>query len=157
MIPHVFRAATPDDEPFIFSTWLRSHKENGDWPHRLPIPRCIHPQRCACCRFSSRRYFDEHKHVVMDLVKHAQTIVAVNPARPAQILGFVTFEPGGFLHWVDVKKVYRRNGMASNLMAAAGFRFTDKVVCSHWSIGADNLTAKFPLLYDPFILGAPKE
>jgi hypothetical protein len=158
VIPREFRPATPDDEAFIFSAWLRSHHENGDWPHRLAIHRCIlgEGKRCACCKYSSRRYFDDHKHVVLKLLRSAQTIVACNPARTSQVLGFVTFEPG-LLHWVGVKKLYRRNGIANDLLEQAGMN-SGNHRCSHWSVHAAHLSfAGRRLIYDPFAFGEPKQ
>lgn len=160
--PREFRAATPEDEVFIFSSWLRSHHEMGDWPHRLAIDRCIlgEGKRCACCKYSHRRYFDDHKHVVLKLIRSSQTVVACNPAKRWQVMGFATFEPA-VLHWVHVKKFYRRQGVASDLLRHAGFKgagYLDPIHCSHWSLGARNLAGgAWPLVYDPFILGGPKE
>lgn len=160
-IPREFRPATPDDEPFIFSSWLRSHHENGDWPHRLAIGRCVlgEGKRCACCKYSHRRYFDDHKHVVLKLLREAKTIVACNPARHSQILGFITFE-AKTVHWVDVKKLYRRNGIGRDLLREGPRIDSGDALphpCSHWSVAADGLRAAgWPLRFDPFILGEPK-
>lgn len=150
-IPREFRDATPDDEAFIFSAWLRSHHENGDWPHRT----------AGCCNYSHRRYFDAHKHVVRALVRDCKTIIACSPARPSQILGFITFEEKpGPIHWVDVKKLYRRNGIATDLLMRAGTSSGDALPrsCSHWSVAAEHMrNVGWPLRFDPFLIGEPQK
>lgn len=134
-----FREATAADEGIVFNAWLKGHRQLGDWPKRL----------------SSRRYFDEHKLVVAQILARATTVVACNAARPTQVLGFVCFEDG-VLHWLFVKQPYRRQGIARHLMRQGGYigPDTNPIACSHWTITAQDISRRWPLRYNPFLLEA---
>lgn len=161
-----FRDMVAGDRAFIVSSWLRGFHKAGDWPRRLGTPRCPHdPMPCGCCRFTHRRFFDEHGLVVEDLVTRAQVLVACNPARDYQILGYIVFEPGMLqvLHWVFVKKAYRWDADAEHhprigtalLHQAFPSKAHGSVVdlpCSHWTKAARHLAPKWRLVYDPFLL-----
>ncbi len=125
------RDATPEDESFIFSSWLVSFRENGDWPRRI----------------SKGRYFAEHKITVMKLLAVSSTLVACNPDKPGQILGYVVHQGRNILHWLYVKEPFRRDGLATRLLTEAQATDAD---CSHWTSAAAALGAR--LRYDPFLL-----
>lgn len=169
-MPVGFRDGTPADHPFIFNSWLKGHHEAGDWPRRLGIPRCVteldefgkntEHGGCSCCRFSHRRYFDEHKHVIARLLEGSKVIVACNPANERQIMGYIVFQPD-VLHWIYVKSAWRWDKSAEHhpRMGTALLRqaLPDErscIECSHWTMSAERLRDKWLLEYRPFMLEA---
>ena len=131
-----FRDATPADEGVVFHAWLVAHRKHGDWPPRL----------------SSRRYFDEHKLVIAEILARprTRTIVACDPARPELVYGFVCAERG-VLHWLYVKESMQGNGLGRALLERAGL--AAGAVCSHWTRTATRLVKRgAPWRYDPFLL-----
>jgi hypothetical protein len=123
------RDATPDDEAVIMRAWLVGCRKGGDWPRRVP----------------EAKYYREHKRTVMGLLARSRTLVACNPDRPGQVLGFICYADW-VLHWIYVKQMFRRNGIAGHLRGRAMLPHR----CSHWTRTAAALP--WALRYDPFLL-----
>ncbi len=136
-LPLAFRPAGADDRNFMLNAWLKAHRDRGDWPKLLP----------------AAEYYRRHKEVVAKLIDESACLVACNPEKTEQIIGFVCHDNVA-LHWVGVKSMFRRQGVATKLLDHAGFGrwHGSTVTCSHWTVGAKNLNAAWPLRYDPFIL-----
>lgn len=133
-LPLAFRPAVADDRNFMLSAWLKAHRDRGDWPKLLP----------------AAEYYRRHKDVVARLIDESTCTIACNPERPEQIIGFIVHD-GLILHWVSVKSMFRRQGVATNLWREAG----GPVLCSHWTMGARSLSRGMQigrLVYDPFVL-----
>lgn len=131
-----FRALSPADESFIFNSWLRAHRENGDWPGRLP----------------SHRYYDEHKLVIRRLLTAARVLVASPLERAGQVLGYVVADD--VLHWICVKAPFQGQGLAAMLLAEVGLLpRVGEIECSHWTRTAERLRTRWRLRYNPFLLG----
>ena len=146
-----FRDALPDDAEFMLSSWLRSHRDMGDWPGRV----------------SKGRYFDEHKLVVMGLLAKSKVLVACEVLRPDRIAGFIVWEPADqgacrphVLHWLHVRHEWRRAKLARGLLERARL-LTDTapdawhvgLACSHWTRHAQTMRERgYPLVYNPFLL-----
>lgn len=137
-----FRSGEPGDHALIYATWLRGHRFGGDWPHRVP----------------RGRYFQQHKYVIQELLERSQVLVACNPSRESQVLGYIVSEPG-VLHWVYVKPTYRWDP-ASDAHPRLGTALRNEafphlhawVSCSHWTKAAERLSDKWGLRYRPFLL-----
>jgi hypothetical protein len=189
-LPVAFRERLPTDEPFIFSSWLRTHHRTGDWPGRLGIRLCAQAYggecaefgpACPCCKFSHRRYFDEHKLVIGKLLERSRVLVACNPEKAWQVLGYIVYEqrPGSegrardhVLHWVFVKEPYRWDPAAKehprlgtelvvrafepivrdDIEAPLKERICHPIQCSHWTMTAERLRNSWWLVYRPFLL-----
>ena len=100
--PIAFRPYNPtSDLPWVFASWLGSARWNDVVPAHLQ---------------TSIRKASVHQ-----LLKRGMKIVlAVNPDDHDQFLGFIAYEPG-LLHYVFVKDLFRRSGVASSLLAYANF------------------------------------
>jgi hypothetical protein len=131
----LLRDARPEDEAVIMRAWLVGFHKGGDWPRRVP----------------KERYFREHKATVQRLLAKSLTIVACNPEREWQVLGFLCYS-GPVLHWVYVKQMYRgERGMG--VATAMWHTAWEPRVCSHWSRAAkSHLRSGWELQYDPFLL-----
>lgn len=103
-LPVTIRAAVPGDLPHIYATWLQSFEKATK---ALQMTRSL--------------YFSEYHRVVEGLLKRATVLVVCPEDEPAQVCGYLVFEPGPvvILHWAYVKQVYRRMGLFRRLLLAA--------------------------------------
>lgn len=131
-IPCAFRAGAVDAGPFVFSSWLKSHRNEGDNKH-----------------MANDVYFARMQHRINSLLHRSATIVAHNPDDAGQIYGWMCFEgPPPVIHYVYVKYPFRRLGVARRLFAIANpigapIRVTHTGRCS----GA--VKHRYQLTYDP--------
>lgn len=104
-LPLFFRPYDPDtDLHFVYRSWVNSYRDS-EWAGCLP-------QHLSYPVYSA---------AITQLLKRGMRItMAVNPDDRDQILGFIAFEPG-LLHYVFVKSIFRRQGVATSLMACANF------------------------------------
>jgi len=93
------RGYHPDDEAFIFQTWLQG-LYHGNSLFNL-IDHDI--------------YFTNYRKVIESLLKTAQVSVACLKDDPEIILGY-SISQGTKLHWVHVKEAWRKIGIAKELL-----------------------------------------
>ena len=93
-----FRRAAPNDLPHVLQSWLTSHSRSPGWRH---MPRAV--------------YWRGHHDLIIGILARSDTTVACAPTNPDAILGWVT-TAGEVLHYVHVKPVYRRLGIARRLL-----------------------------------------
>lgn len=98
------RLATPSDENFVVATFLRSVYHDSSWFSMIPEQIFMSVYRSVIKRLFA-------------LTDKYITVIACLPEDPDIILGFsiVNLE-GTVLHWVYVKKKWRRYGIASKLI-----------------------------------------
>lgn len=105
------RAATQNDRPAIFATWLRAYRHGAQFPRHIPADV----------------YFDEHHDVIEQAIEQSVVRVATPPDDPEVILGWAAFEtlqpepddPTSpvVVHFVYVKPAFRRAGVARALLS----------------------------------------
>lgn len=103
-LPVVLRAAGKADIPFITSSWLKSYRDSAAVKG---VPNTI--------------YYASHHRVLEHLIPRSTVLVAANPDATEQILGWICAElvNGAFvLHFLYVKNVFRRFGLAQKLVAS---------------------------------------
>jgi GNAT superfamily N-acetyltransferase len=130
------RRATEADEAFICDSWLRSFRDS--W-FAGPIPNDL--------------YYDLYRKIINERVrarKNAQTLVAVAPDDDSVILGFACVEPPSIVHYVYVKDVFRRHGVASALVKYANI--VEPVQYTFRTKSGANSVASRNFSYNPFIL-----
>lgn len=105
-----FRPFQPSDTAFLYAAWIGSY-EKSPWAGVLP-------QHAA---------YTIHKATIAQLFARGMAVsMAVNPDDHDQIIGFIAYEPGrlnesSLLHFVFVKDLFRRSGVAIQLLAFANF------------------------------------
>lgn len=95
----VVRAANANDVPFILSTWLRGLRYGNDW----------------FALIDKDAYFTKYAVVVDNLLRNSYVSVACLASDPEVIVGYIVYDVG-VLHWVYVKKAWRRLGLAKQLV-----------------------------------------
>lgn len=101
-----FRPPTPTDENFILSSWLESYRRSP-WSGVLP----------------DTAFYDSHRTHLQSIVSRPATSIlccyAPSEAPPNDLFGWVCWE-GGTLHYIYIKHLYRKMGVAKALLARTG-------------------------------------
>ena len=117
------RKAGPADLAFAFDTWRHSYK------HQKPLT------------WDDKTYNLFMSDRMRRLHKRATILVATFVDYDDDLVGWVCAEPP-LLHYVFVKKIYQNQGVARQLIAAAGFPQDAPVFCTHWTF--KNNVVKLP-------------
>lgn len=101
----IVRQASPDDISFILATWLKGYYHgNAFWQD---VDRDL--------------YFAKYKEVVLQLLATANVSVACLSDDNDVILGY-SVHKGDVLHWMFIKKAWRKIGLAKLLIPHAGIK-----------------------------------
>ena len=141
--PIRLRKANQEDVNFIFNAWLKSYKFSY-------FARNI----------TNTIFFAEHHKIIERLLKSYDTIVACNDSDPTQIYGFINAgsTEGIFtLNYVYVKQAFRGLGIAKVLFNAFDPDITTASIYTHHARIADRLSAKYNLVYHPYVMINYKE
>jgi len=135
--PINIRAMRPSDENFIRDGWVQSYSKS---PHVCEVPRQV--------------YFDAQRKVIARLLAKSTTYVAHWPEDDDALYGFVCGvpdRPKTTLHYVYVKQVFRREGIAKELIGALVPPGAE-VVCSHrpWGEWKREQATKRGYVYSPY-------
>lgn len=96
------RYGVPADIPFIASSWSKSYQSSA-----------------AVRNVRTSLYFDRQKQTILHLLQRSQCLVICLREDEDAILGYVVFEKD-VLHFVYVKEAWRKHGIATRLVSAAG-------------------------------------
>lgn len=138
----IVRDAVEDDVALIMSSWLRSHKQNGPQERKL----------------TNTVYFSNHVPIVRALVARCPILVAELEGVRDEALGWVCYdEPDAdrfVVHYVYVKSVYRKQGVAKTLLKGAGWQPNQEIEASHIGIELKRKQgAKWvPIINNPYLL-----
>lgn len=130
-LPLVIRLFRPDDEAFIFASWLNSHLPNRDM------------------RISKAIYYQEQHALIRELMSTDAFLVAADPEDTNLIFGWLAgaeLSVGRVLDYIFVKPPYRRMGIALKLLKDFG----PVDAFTHWSPVAEKLVPGST--YDPYLL-----
>lgn len=132
--PLLLRRADADDAAFIFSYWLRDHFE-----------------RSAFAKGIAKSTYMALHHVVLErIIARSVVHIACDASDPTVIFGFICTE-GETLHYIHVKRAFRRLGVAKALLAAAGMSDGPRVF-THLTDDGVSLRRRFPLAeYNPYL------
>jgi hypothetical protein len=100
----IIRNVSQDDLPFIFSTWLRSFRYSSTFANEI----------------SKEVYYEFHTKVIDRILSRIPTIyIACDKTSPDTIFGYILGE-GEVLHFIYVKKDFRKLGIGSTLLDTYG-------------------------------------
>lgn len=135
------RPYTKEDEAFIFATWLRSYRNSSQFARNI----------------EHDTFYKWHHLIVERILERptSRTLVAHPKDDPNIILGYLVTEtqaPENYIHWVFVKRPFRRMGVARKLFQAAEVNM-DTAHFTHWTFTVNDLIQKFPKLrYLPYAI-----
>ena len=97
----ITRNATLEDKNFIFSTWLKGNYFGNFYFGEMP----------------QDLYFSEYAAHITKVLQnpHTRITIACSDDQPNWLVGFSVYQ-GHVLHWVYVKKDYRRKGVATLML-----------------------------------------
>lgn len=87
------------DEAFIYSTWLRGLYYGNDWFRKI----------------DKKSFFDKYRLVIDHLLKSANIDIVCLEDSQDVIVGYVAYS-GDKLHWIYVKKSWRKLGIGKQLL-----------------------------------------
>ena len=127
MIPIVIRQASADDVALVTSSWLESHREQGDnrW-------------------MSNAVYFAVHRPRMVGILDRASVAVACNPDDAWHIYGWLAHH-GAVVHYAYTKHVFRRMGVFDRLHEYAG----RPSVATHTGHLYPKLAKRYGFRFDP--------
>ena len=127
------RRADADDAAFVFSYWLRDYFERSRFAKGI-----------------SKGLFMQLHHLLLERIIARSTIwIACDPEMPAIAYGFICSE-ADTLHYLYVKRRFRRMGIGGLLLTAAGMSAGPKDF-THLTDEGVGLRRKFPLAeYNPY-------
>jgi ribosomal protein S18 acetylase RimI-like enzyme len=105
MLQYQITAARPQDEPYIYDSWLRGYKDS---------PRTA--------KWNQEDYQDFQQPVIKRILQDSRALVARPIDWDAGIYGYLVYEQTAdtfVLHWLSVKSAYRKLGIATALITAA--------------------------------------
>lgn len=103
MINLKLRQATTADVNFIYSTMLKGLYYGSEFYANV----------------AKATFFQHYGEIVTALLKKSKVVVACLPDDDDIVLGYAIYEPGLCLHYVFVKEVFRKQGVASALTGEA--------------------------------------
>ncbi len=128
------RSYKPDtDKFFILSSWLRSYRKSD-----------------AVKGINNTVFYGQHHQLVETLLSSERVGILYNEEEPDQIIGWICVDnTPGVLHYVYVKNVFRRNGLANDLIASACPHVQQY---THLTPVVDKLTRLKLAVYNPYLL-----
>jgi ribosomal protein S18 acetylase RimI-like enzyme len=136
------RAAKASDEPFIFNSWLVSHQDGS-------------PQ----ARFILKKiYFNHHKEIVNKLIQGSNVCIVHPEEDEDQIIGYMVFKhinDISFIHYIYVKQVFRKMGVARLMIEACfGPRSAEvmPIISTHATSFFSHLCKTFNLVFNPYYI-----
>lgn len=148
-VPATMRLAVDDDHNFIYHSWLKSYRASWSRGHN-PV-RYVHKDI----------YYQNHKHIIADILRESITVVAVNPEDAGQIFGYIVCQPTregvGVLHYCFVKQAYRGLGVGTMLYNEARtvtHHDTElPMACSHATgVFYAELGKRYNIIFNPYLI-----
>ena len=125
----IIRPGEAGDASFIHSSWLNSYLRNSRWPG--VVGPCFHV---------------EHSEVIKRLMDRSEIKVAAWSEDAETILGWICAEPTA-LHYVFVRKEFRRQGIAKQLAEAL---IPGIALVTHRTTDADKIRWPIGWSYNPY-------
>jgi hypothetical protein len=139
-LPVLYRNLQETDKEFLFSSWLKSFR-NGTMVRNIP----------------NAVYYANHHKVIENLMRDAKTIICCNADDPSIIYGYICYDyidSQFVLHFMYIKQLYRKLGIAQDLLSATGNDFNKLGCYTHQTLVAIAKEESLNLVYHPYLLFA---
>lgn len=120
-----------DDTAFIIDSWLKSYYGKSTFS----------------CHISKKVFFEEHKKIVIKLLKKSTIKVAVDGEDSSNIAGYIVYEPNK-IHYIYIKEVFRGFGICKKLLCENNF--FDRTEITHLTLRARKIQLKMGFIYCPY-------
>lgn len=134
------RLGRPSDDPFIFSSWLKSYFVGSDF----------------CKDMTKTTFYAYHHKIVERILRRSQALIVTPIGEDDLILAYMVSEvataTNPILHYLYVKEAFRGDGMASLLIKTAGI--PQKATITHVTNAKniDYLRNKHEFNYCPYLM-----
>ena len=140
-IPVVHRVVQPKDLNLIYSTWLRSYR-----------------QQPAARNMSNDTFFYHHKQIIEKILSKPNTVVTIicSHEDPDHIYGYSVVEKyngAAIIHYVYVKHSYRKLGLAKDVLTQSIPNLGSTLTfVTHESRNHSKLKDKFNIEFNPYLI-----
>lgn len=141
MVPDIIcREDKPEDENFIYATWLNNYRYNSPFAER--IPKSI--------------YYEYHKQIAQRIKEHTDThiLVACSTGDEDVIFGYLVYQEyrNPIIHYAYVKGPFQGLGIASELILQSGLDL-NHCMFTHWTFDSGWIVDKYSgLTYVPYLI-----
>jgi hypothetical protein len=133
-LPVHYRDAVATDLPFIMNSWLRSWRDS-DFAKLM----------------KNEVFYENYEPFIKGILQRANVLVACSVDDPDQIFGYIVYENPQIVHYVYVKTVYKKLGLAKSLFKRT-VDITKPIVVTHANDYYEAVKGKYTnLIYNPFI------
>jgi hypothetical protein len=136
-----YRLMTEADVPFVFSSWLKSQRHQGD--RRL---------------MTNRVYFDNEKKRIERILEKARTVIAHNPEDENHIYAYAVIQFIGeamIIHFAYTKGTYQRLGILKTMLQTINERMgKEQVAITHITPEVASLRDRYNLIFNPYLTEA---
>lgn len=134
------RPVTPEDLPYIFSTWLDGQRKVGDRAY-----------------FTNTLYYEKEKPRISGILENSRVGILVNPEDTNHIYGFLVWDfldDLFVLHYAHMKRAYQRLGIMTQAMSLICPKDKRKsgFITTHINDLAGKLRERHQFKYNPFIM-----
>lgn len=127
-----YRDLKPEDEPFIYATWIQGYQGGQKWFRKTP----------------RKIFWEKYKPVIEILLKTQSTKIACLQKEPDVIIGYSVFKED-LVHWIHVKENWRKIGIAKDLLPA---NFSQVSHLTHVAYEILYTQRKYPhIIFNPFL------
>jgi len=131
------RSPQPSDRQYLFNSWLTSLRFNKPFNS-----------------LEKYWYFAAGTALLSRILFDSQMLVGSNPSNSDQIFGYVVFNRDNrALHFIYVKKNFRRAKIATRLMEAAFENFDEPILYTTKTTAIVHYEKRWNLEYGPHLLG----
>lgn len=136
MMDYTIRQYKETDLNRIYSDWLRSYKQHGTMLKDV----------------SDKVYFDGHRKLITKLIDNGDVVVLADNKDDYVIAGFACYN-ADVLHFIYVKKYFRRFKLATELMDYAGFARGCDLKVTHYvgSYAPMQFLRNYNTIYNPYL------
>lgn len=128
------------DEPFIFSSWLKSYFVGSDF----------------CADMSKTTFYAHHHKIVERILKRSQILIITPKDEDEIILAYMIRELGSgsniILHYIYVKEAFRGDGLASYLLKQAALPQKSNITHLTNAKNMEYLRNKYEFNYCPYLM-----
>lgn len=125
----MIRPITEADRAFIFASWLKGLRYGNSWYELI----------------DKDLYFKVYNSIINQLLHRSETKIACLKEDPSVILGYAVIEKNR-LHWLHVKKAWRKIGIARSLVPS------NITTVTHLSEVGRVIFLKKNWIFDPFMV-----
>jgi len=136
------RQAFTSEFNFIYNSWIKSGYRSNTYSH-----------------VDKNLYTLNQHDIVSGLLARAKTLVAHEPGKPENLLGYIVYDIVDnvfVVYYAYTKEMFRKLGIQKILLKSAGYNLNSMGFYTHNTKHGDNAARHVNLFFNPYLLLSPK-